>query len=885
MNCDNNQSFNYEYFAKLTEKRRKKAEEKHDPEYAAMWENSIDIYSDSAHFVYELLQNADDAGATEAEFILDNTKVIFKHNGTRQFTISDPDSKSIEKDRNENKYGDINAITAIGFSNKRIDDNTNKIGKFGVGFMAVFSYTQSPNIYDDNIWFKIEDHIIPIRLDVDCPERKKGETAFVLTFDNPKTKKNAFEEISEKLKHLENPVLFLTNLKHVRYRINNNIGEYANGSTSGKYEAQVVETKDVDSQTNANLIHVYHNDKNEHDTIWILSRGIERYLKYSVGFWVDDDNNFITNKNDYAYCYFSTKEVTNLNFVIHAPFELTQNRSNIKAGVKHNQEMIQLLAELAGDALIFFRDISTKEHHYINDRIFDLVPLNDSSFKEVGNSESISFKPFYTEIRKRFEVEELLPGKGHCVSKEHAYWANVASIMSLFSNEQLKQITGDNNAEWVLSEIGRDSKQGIKIRDYVDGLINKYFDEEIQNRNILYSLSKEFIEAQTFDWLLIFYKWCVETNNRRNIAQKRPIFINHLGNATPLLNQSNVPILFIPVPHMIGLNFVHDDFIKDDDCREIFEDKFQIRKPNTFDYIRTTIIPKYTFPHLVESHELDTVIDDFKVIFRCYISEITPDKEKQFLSLIRECNIILYNHGNTFYCTKANELYLPDTNLNEYLNHLDKYNIIDINRYIKWLNEELNNCSEVRDKLRDFFISLGARTVLQFWKINYKGYDGERQYKQMRDLYYYNNLIPSCESALYNRQRDEWTIYCVETLREFVKLIVNEHSVEMSLLLWKILATSIMSVKQLGKAICEYRYFYRTDRSYKFYSPDYYLLMIEKWLVNKNGEFISVSNNLSSLTHYAYPNLGCSIFREDLCVDYDMDIEGASELCDLLGKV
>ena len=65
-----------------------------------------------------------------------------------RFTVSD--SEKAEKDRKHNRLGHINAITAIGFSSKNqtLTDDVNdiKIGKFGVGFKAVFQYTTTPYI-------------------------------------------------------------------------------------------------------------------------------------------------------------------------------------------------------------------------------------------------------------------------------------------------------------------------------------------------------------------------------------------------------------------------------------------------------------------------------------------------------------------------------------------------------------------------------------------------------------------------------------------------------------------------------------------------------------------------------------------------------------------
>ena len=47
----------------------------------------VEKYSDQAHFIYELLQNADDALATSARFVLEKDQLIFAHNGKRHFLL------------------------------------------------------------------------------------------------------------------------------------------------------------------------------------------------------------------------------------------------------------------------------------------------------------------------------------------------------------------------------------------------------------------------------------------------------------------------------------------------------------------------------------------------------------------------------------------------------------------------------------------------------------------------------------------------------------------------------------------------------------------------------------------------------------------------------
>ena len=128
------------------------------------------------------------------------------------------------QDLENGKLGDINAITAVGGSNKT-DKAT--IGKFGVGFKAVFQYTATPHIYDPDIFFKIQRFIVPTRVEEDYPGRRKNETVFVFPFDHDKrSPKEAYADISEKLRSLDYPLLFLSNLKDIEFEVSGILGLY-----------------------------------------------------------------------------------------------------------------------------------------------------------------------------------------------------------------------------------------------------------------------------------------------------------------------------------------------------------------------------------------------------------------------------------------------------------------------------------------------------------------------------------------------------------------------------------------------------------------------------------------------------------------------------------
>ena len=52
-----------------------------DEDYSGIREIVEELYPDRAHFLYELLQNAEDAGATESSFDLRPEYLAFQHNG------------------------------------------------------------------------------------------------------------------------------------------------------------------------------------------------------------------------------------------------------------------------------------------------------------------------------------------------------------------------------------------------------------------------------------------------------------------------------------------------------------------------------------------------------------------------------------------------------------------------------------------------------------------------------------------------------------------------------------------------------------------------------------------------------------------------------------
>ena len=536
----------------------------------------VEKYSDQAHFIYELLQNADDAHATTARFILDPTRLIFAHNGTRQFSVSDPSNE--DGDSETGKLGDINAITSIANSNK----TEASIGKFGVGFKSVFQYTSTPHIYDSNFHFKIERFIVPIKLDEDFPMRYPDETLFVFPFDHPERDAvAAYEDISDKLKGLSFPLLFLSDLKNIEFEFSDVIG---------LYDKNIKKAYSFDDVTAEHVCLTQNNGDDLYDeNLWLFSRLDDYQRRYSVGFFLDEHGH-LRPVNEPAFCFFPTKEVTGLNFIIHAPFLLTDSREGIRAGIPHNDKMVKLLADLAAKAILHLKEIGEKESlRLIGDDIVQIIPYDPKRFSDPDDKSKISFLPVYDSIHATLKKETIIPSIDGYVFSENAYWAAVPQLTQLFSNEQLRMICGNDSAGWAFPSIGRDEVRRVNeaLRTYIDSLVKANLNEDViiggRSREYAYvrgirqalenikGITPAFIESQSIAWLHELYKWLSERDHRCESVQQKPIFLNQNGKAAAAFDKAGQPILFLPVENITDCAVVHSSLLENPDTKKFIK--------------------------------------------------------------------------------------------------------------------------------------------------------------------------------------------------------------------------------------------------------------------------------------------------------------------------
>lgn len=781
-----------QWFNALTQDRTKCADMLETPAMRGVQHSVVDKYSDQAHFIYELLQNADDVKATAATFRLEASGLYFTHNGSVRFTVSNPQNE--EADTNNGTLGHINAITSIANSNKP----EASIGKFGVGFKAVFQYTQTPHIYDPKIRFKIERFIVPRMLDADLDWRKFSETVFFFPFDHKqKQPQESHDEILEKLKALEFPVLFLSSLKSVSFEAEKVTGKYTKKVTrkieEGGITAQwITLALKLDSKrTTQRLVMFTRNNAGGHPC--------------SIGYALGESGNLVP-IDCTAFCFFPTKEVTNLNFILHAPFLLTDSREGIKAGEKHNQELVQQLAQLAADSLSILRD-----EKLIDDGLLEIIPYDQLRFSSLDNRSKISFKPFFDGIKHKLQTDTLLPAtKGECSSKSRSYWASDTELVELFSDKQLAQLTGIERAKWVFPSRGKKEVLNANraLAEYIDGgdargsrkepnLIVSSLDPEA----VLKKITANFIATQSQLWLHKLYAYLSERVSYQKFVKDKPIFLDQDSNAAPAFDSKDQLVLFLPDDDIEGYTTVKKELLSKKATREFIE-KFGVKKPSLRDEIYNKILPAYktnaaisTFPH-------------FNKFFR-YFKECRNEEVAEFIGLIKDKEFLRYNaaEDDKVFRGMAKDIYLPTPDLKAWFETKPDAKFLLLDEYREMVDENDHA------NLIEFFEKLGVRKTPSVFsrEISPAELGDQKISRYGKNHMHENRFLDGCEQ------------------------IIASISVTRSLLLWSVLANA----GQLHSLRGRHTWFYYNPQSEYFKSTEEQRLLTAKWILNKAGELVS----------------------------------------------
>lgn len=559
----------------------------------------INMYPESAHFLFELLQNADDAKASEARFIISSERLIFKHNGSRHFSIT-PDYDN-EPDK---KVGDINAILSVGDSAK---DGVETIGKFGVGFKSVFQYTDAPEIYDDKFKFKIIDYRIPVQLYEDPFPRKEGETMFVIPFKNPE---KDYTNILPKLKALQNPLLFLNNLQYVECE-----------SSSENDVFSIIYKKDILSTRTFNNISLERIKDEKQRELLLFSKkipvtynGVESNPRICIGFYLKTNGKTIdTDVHPKIYCFFHTSQSFGMCFISHAPFLTTDNRDGFLPDNEVNEYLINQLLDLYVETLHILKTMS-EENGEMLFNVLDMVPV-----EYCGNLDREEFIPLrgetydlsalYRKVTSAIQSEALAYGtdeKFHQLSE--LFYKPSTFPYRIFGEKQLKELSDNPDASYIKSD------NSAKLKSYIEEELKL---PSIDMEWVSGHITEDFMKKQDMDWLLSFYKYLDKFRTSLSLFSHKPILLTSDGDFTSKYTSDDKPNIFLPyedgTSDIQEFKFLHPSIVKNTDLESFIKYGLSLTPPKAIDYIRTIIFPRYN------NNETDEEkVRDFESAFKVY---------------------------------------------------------------------------------------------------------------------------------------------------------------------------------------------------------------------------------------------------------------------------
>ncbi|CUJ41335.1 sacsin N-terminal ATP-binding-like domain-containing protein [Achromobacter sp. 2789STDY5608621] len=474
-----------------------------------------DFYPDEAHFIYELLQNAEDAGATEVSFELFADSCAFEHNGVRHFNEQD-----------------IRAITGIFNSSKK--DNPDKIGKFGVGFKSVFVYTDTPVIYSKDYSFKILKLVLPE--EVTPKVGLESRTRFEFPFNNEKKSvATSYAEVKSGLEKIsETTLLFLNNLRYIRWKVGERKGEVLREEHSDIH-VEVLKLVDGEEIVSSHWLRFA---ESIHDLGQFIepAHALERQ-KVALAFELELLNGvkqfekslslarqmkIIPAAQGTVSVFFpAEKETSGLRFHLHAPFVPELSR----ASIKNSPENLPLFKQLAA--------LTAKSLHSVRD-----VDLLKGDFLAVLPNKDDLLPDRYDVIRQavldEMQQQPLVPKQGGGYAPAARLVQSNAALKALLDVKDMALVTGREDApDWVIGATQRNSNQdrmlgslGIQNWDVDDlkSFLEQYLRRPAHNwescelrQDVL-----SWIRAKPFSWLqalyALLYKHCEEADDYGDLS-------------------------------------------------------------------------------------------------------------------------------------------------------------------------------------------------------------------------------------------------------------------------------------------------------------------------------------------------------------------------------
>jgi len=751
----------------------------------------VGLYSDASHFIYEILQNAEDAKATKIKFELLSDKLIIIHNGI-PFS---PD--------------DIEIITGISNIQNDKKKDLEKIGKFGIGFKSVYAITESPRIQSGLFDFEIIYFVLPNNF---SDNNNFSDTKITLSFNNKKlTNVEIFDLIQNKFEHLEfYNLLFLSNLYSITLEWDGKIKEFKKQERQIKYNNIAFNSTIRVGKERFEYLLFRTDVRNPVFSAFRNKPKIAIAYKKSTN---DNRAEIIKADSSNLFAYFETGYETFLNFLLQAPFTTTPARDNIDLRLDINRSLLDELCDLLKNALEYFR-----RNKLITISFLNQLPIN----RNIDESKIVYQKLFET-----FK-SELISGKKYLPSMFKNHYQS-ATDLAIVRGRELTSII--NRVEELQMLFGKKYWMDTKITDVRTPELLEYLKEELNIKeytpdDFARKLSEIFLSSKKDEWIKRFYEFLngkqesLYRSGRgkdEGVLRKKPIIRLTNGKHTTPFDFEGNPKVYLPMANQqLEYETLNPNVISSKASLEFIKNKLGIKEPNLFDKIKYHIVPLYkdesNYPTILEHlKHLNLILEVYKnatEVLKADIIKLFADTEVKFIQSINA------KTGETSF-QNYQYVYLPNKDLEKYFRFSNNIYFLYSDAYINLPNDEFI----------DFLKKCGVKDYV--WRIEF---DPKFNEEKMILLRKFGNGNDSRKTYW---EKEKIRDYKLEGLEDI--FIQAELTKEDSLLIWNVILTCIRydSDKKLMFR-GEYEWFYYSPQYVSFKSSLLNVLQSTSWLFSKN---------------------------------------------------
>ena len=521
-----------------------------------------DRYDDRTHFLFELLQNAEDALALRTT---PTTRRSIRFHLTHDCLRVTHCGKPFDE-------GDVRGICGIAESSKGLTS----IGRFGIGFKSVYAFTDRPEVHSGDEHFAIESFVWPVEIQLDSEQHSSEETSINLRLRDAADA----AEVQDGLKRLgARTLLFLREIEEIEWKIE--------GGHSGLY----LRNQPDELAENVRRITILGQatGSDEIEETWLLFSSPvatpdgEPAGYVEVGFLLDKDSKSARPvirplPRSPLVVFFPTVFETHLGFLVQGPYVTTPSRDNIPSHHHWNQHCVQETKDVVLAALRWLR-----ENDLLDVNVWRCLPLERSKFPIWS-----MFAPIFDVVKEVASREPFIPrhGGGH-IAGEHAVLARSQELRDLLDASQLATILkAQSHRHWVRGDVSED-----RTPEIFRYLTQELGVEELRPESVLPKLTAEFLEQQSDDWIAKLYSFLSIQKALASRAKNLPLVRLASGkHVLPFVGGRAQA--FLPASFDTAFPTVRKAVCATDEAREFLR-ALGLTEPDPVDDVIWNVLPRY----------------------------------------------------------------------------------------------------------------------------------------------------------------------------------------------------------------------------------------------------------------------------------------------------